>query len=87
LILGFLLRYIFQKYSTTYSSRVSFGNTILMVTLSVFALIAGVKFSLVFLLRLVGALSVTRFRIAVKEACDLDFLLWSIFVSTSFGAS
>ena len=87
LILGFVLRYIFQKFSTTYSSRVSFGNTILIVTFSVAALIAVVKSSLALSLGLVGALSVIRFRTAVKEPYNLAFLLLSICAGISIGAS
>ena len=48
-----------------------------MVSISVAALIAVVKSSLALSLGLVGALSVVRFRTAIKEPYNLSFLLLS----------
>ena len=69
------------------SSRRAFGNTILLVTVSVASLIAVVKSSLALSLGLVGALSVVRFRTAVKEPLNLAFLLLSICIGISIGAA
>ena len=87
LLLGLYLRYLFCRFSNSFSSKVSFGNTILVVTLSVASLIAIVKSSLALSLGLVGALSVVRFRTAVKEPYSLAFLLLSICIGISIGAS
>tara|TARA_B100000242_G_scaffold294306_1_gene276221 strand:+ start:2913 stop:3620 length:708 start_codon:yes stop_codon:yes gene_type:complete len=87
LIAGFILRFIFQKYSTTFSSKSGFGNAILLITLSCATLIAVVKSSLALSLGLVGALSVVRFRTAVKEPYNLSFILLSICIGISLGAS
>ena len=46
LIYGFLIRYIFIKYSNSFSSKKGFGNTILLVMISTASLIAVVKSSL-----------------------------------------
>ncbi|WP_269623186.1 DUF4956 domain-containing protein [Prochlorococcus marinus] len=86
-VAGHLLRLIYKKYSTTFSSKNSFGNTILIVTISVAALIAVVKSSLALSLGLVGALSVVRFRTAVKEPYNLAFLLLSVCIGIAIGAS
>ena len=86
-IAGHLLRYIYKKYSTTFSSKNGFGNTIVIVTISVAALIAVVKSSLALSLGLVGALSVVRFRTAVKEPYNLAFLLLSVCIGIAIGAS
>lgn len=85
-ILGFYLRYLFGKFSNTYSSKLAFGNTILIVTLSVASIIAIVKSSLALSLGLVGALSVIRFRTAVKEPYNLAFLLLSICIGIGIGS-
>ena len=77
---GLFIRYIYKKYSTNYSSKDDYGNTILIITLRVASLIAVVKSSLALSLGLVGALSVVRFRTAVKEPTNLGFLLFSICV-------
>ena len=87
LVVGFYLRFLFCKYTNTFSSKISFGNTILIVTISVASLIAIVKSSLALSLGLVGALSVVRFRTAIKEPYNLAFLLLSICSGISIGAS
>ena len=84
---GLFVRYTFSKYSNSFSSKSSFGNTIFLLTISVAALIAVVKSSLALSLGLVGALSVIRFRTAVKEPYNLAFLLFSICLGISIGAS
>ena len=84
---GFYLKFIFKRYSNSYSSTKAFGNTLLMVTLAVSSLIAVVKSSLALSLGLVGALSVVRFRTAVKEPYNLAFILLSICIGISIGAS
>ncbi len=86
-ISGIYVRYLYLKFSLTFSSRISFGNTLLMVCISVASLVAVVKASLALSLGLVGALSVIRFRTAVKEPFNLAFLLLSISMGISVGAS
>lgn len=87
LILGLYIRFLYNKFSITYSSRISFGNTILIVVVSVASLIAVVKTSLALSLGLVGALSVVRFRTAVKEPYNLAIMLFAICTGISIGAS
>ena len=65
----------------------AFGNTILLVTVCVASLIAVVKSSLALSLGLVGALSVIRFRTAVKEPYTLSYILFSVCLGISIGAS
>lgn len=86
LVCGFLVRKLYLNFTLTYSSPRSFGNTLAMVLLSVSALIAVVKSSLALSLGLVGALSVIRFRTAVKEPFTLSFILWSVCLGISIGA-
>ena len=86
LVFGYLIRRVYLSYSLTYSSPKSFGNTLLFVVVSVSALIAVVKSSLALSLGLVGALSVVRFRTAVKEPFTLSFILWSVCIGIAIGA-
>ena len=86
-IAGIFLRYLFNKYSNTFTSKVSLGNTLLLLTISVASIIAVVKSSLALSLGLVGALSVVRFRTAIKEPYNLVFLLLSICLGISIGAN
>ena len=87
LIYGIYLRYLYCKYSITFSSKISFGNTLILVLISVASLVAVVKSSLALSLGLVGALSVIRFRTAVKEPYNLSFILFAICIAISNGAS
>ena len=87
LVGGLYVRYLYWKFATTFSSKISFGNTLLIITISVASLVAVVKSSLALSLGLVGALSVVRFRTAVKEPFNLAFLLFSICIGISVGAS
>tara|TARA_B100001989_G_C24467253_1_gene427288 strand:+ start:223 stop:963 length:741 start_codon:yes stop_codon:yes gene_type:complete len=84
---GLFIRFLYKRFATSYSSKDDYGNTILIVIISVSALIAVVKSSLALSLGLVGALSVVRFRTAVKEPTNLGFLLFSICIGISIGAS
>ena len=84
---GLLVRYLYFRFSNSFSSKSSYGNTLLMVTISVASLIAVVKSSLALSLGLVGALSVVRFRTAVKEPYTLSFILFSVGLGIAIGAN
>ena len=84
---GLYLRFIYKKFAITYSSLISFGNTLLILSISVSALIAVVKTSLALSLGLVGALSVIRFRSAIKEPYNLAIMLFAICNAIAIGAS
>lgn len=86
-IIGLYIRFLYSRFSITYSSRASFGNTLLILTISVASLIAVVKTSLALSLGLVGALSVIRFRTAIKEPYNLSIMLFAICSAISIGAS
>lgn len=86
LIAGLIMKKLFIKYSFSLSSKISFGNTLFLILVSVSALIAVVKTSLALSLGLVGALSVIRYRTAIKDPYSLAFLLSSITVGIAIGA-
>ena len=87
LIAGLLVRFLYQRFGNSFSSKASYSNTLLMVTVCVACLIAVVKSSLALSLGLVGALSVVRFRTAVKEPYTLSFILFSVCLGIAIGAS
>jgi len=87
LLAGFLVRFLYKRFGNSFSSKTSYSNTLLMVTVCVACLIAVVKSSLALSLGLVGALSVVRFRTAVKEPYTLSFILFSVCLGISIGAS
>lgn len=81
--------YIFVIYKLT--NRTSFYDKRFHVSVSIISMItAGIiiamQSSIVISLGMVGALSIVRFRTAVKDALDLVFLFWSIGVGIICGA-
>ena len=56
----------------------SFGVTLAGVSVIVTAIIVAMQSSLVVSLGMVGALSIVRFRTAIKDPMDLMFLFWSV---------
>jgi len=85
-IAGLVLRKFYMRYSLTFSSPRNYGNTLLLVLVSVSSIIAIVKSSLALSLGLVGALSVVRFRTAVKEPYTLSYILLSVCTGIGIGA-
>lgn len=80
--MAFLLgMYIFFIYKQTYSGVMyssEFGVSLIAMTLITTLLIMAVVSNVVLSLGMVGALSIVRFRTAIKEPTDLMFLFWSI---------
>ena len=81
--------YIFFVYRLftrkTFYSR-TFNISLAAVSVITAAIILAVQASIVISLGMVGALSIVRFRTAVKEPMDLVFLFWSIAVGICCGA-
>ncbi len=73
--------FIFFIYKKTYAGimySASFGITLIALTMITAVLILGVTSNIVLSLGMVGALSIVRFRTAIKEPVDIAFLFWSI---------
>jgi len=82
LYIFFVYRVITRK--TFYSKN--FNITLAGITVITAALILTMQSSVVLSLGMVGALSIVRFRTAVKDPMDLMFLFWSISVGIICGA-
>lgn len=73
--------FIFFVYKKTYSGvmySASFGTTLIALTMITTVVILAVTSNVVLSLGMVGALSIVRFRTAIKEPLDIAFLFWSI---------
>ena len=73
--------FIFLVYKKTYRGvmySASFGTTLIALTMITSAVILAVTSNVVLSLGMVGALSIVRFRTAIKEPLDIAFLFWSI---------
>ena len=82
LVLAFALGlFIFLIYKKTYAGVMyssSFGVTLVALTMITTLVILAVTSNVVLSLGMVGALSIVRFRTAIKEPLDIAFLFWSI---------
>ena len=73
--------FIFLVYKKTYQGVMyssGFGVALLVLTMITTLVILAVTSNVVLSLGMVGALSIVRFRTAIKEPLDLAFLFWSI---------
>ena len=73
--------FIFFVYKKTYQGVMyssSFGTTLVALTMITTVVILAVTSNVVLSLGMVGALSIVRFRTAIKEPLDIAFLFWSI---------
>lgn len=81
--------FIFLVYKKTFSGvmySASFGVSLIAMTLITTFIILAITSNVVLSLGMVGALSIVRFRTAVKEPLDISFLFWSISVGIVVGA-
>ena len=81
--------FIFLVYKKTYSGvmySASFGTTLVALTMITTVVILAVTSNVVLSLGMVGALSIVRFRTAIKEPLDIAFLFWSIAVGIVLAA-
>ena len=82
LVLAFCLGlFIFMVYKKTFNGvmySASFGVTLVALTMITTLVILAVTSNVVLSLGMVGALSIVRFRTAIKEPLDIAFLFWSL---------
>lgn len=90
LVLAFGLgMFIFLVYKKTFSGVMyssSFGVTLIALTMITTVVILAVTSNVVLSLGMVGALSIVRFRTAIKEPLDIAFLFWAIAVGIVLAA-
>lgn len=81
--------FIFMVYKKTYSGVIyssGFGVSLIAMTMITTLVILAVTSNVVLSLGMVGALSIVRFRTAVKEPLDIAYLFWAIAVGIVLAA-
>jgi uncharacterized membrane protein YhiD involved in acid resistance len=90
LLLSFVIGlFIFQIYKRTYNSVVytkSFNLSLVVMTMITSLVIMAVTSNIVLSLGMVGALSIVRFRTALKDPMDIVFMFWAIAIGIVNGA-
>lgn len=76
--LGLFIFFVYKKTFTGVMFSASFGVTLIALTMITSQVILAVTSNVVLSLGMVGALSIVRFRTAIKEPLDIAFLFWAI---------
>jgi hypothetical protein len=85
--MAFLIRELFKRFGSTRSNRESFANMFPLFTLTTILVIFVVQTSVALSLGLIGALSIVRFRSAIKSAEELSYLLFCVAIGLALAAN
>ena len=84
--LGVFIFFVYKKTYTGVMYSAGFGVSLLGLTLVTTLIILAVTSNIILSLGMVGALSIVRFRTAIKEPLDIVFLFWAIAAGIVLGA-
>lgn len=84
--IGLFIFFVYRKTFAGVMYSASFGVSIMAMTLITTFIILAVTSNIILSLGMVGALSIVRFRTAVKEPLDIAFLFWAIAAGIVLGA-
>ena len=87
IVLSILLKIIYIKYSVSVSNKNIIADIFPLFAVSIFLIVITIKSSIVLSLGLVGALSIIRFRTAIKEAEQIVYFLILTGVSIATAAN
>lgn len=85
-ILTLLIGFFYTRYGNSLSNRKALSKTLVLIGLTTMLIITIVKGSLALSLGLVGALSIVRFRTAIKEPEELAYFFMVISIGLGIGA-
>lgn len=86
LVIGLFIFMIYKKTFSGIMYSTSFAMTLVGLSLVTTLVIMAVTSNVVLSLGMVGALSIVRFRTAIKEPMEIVFLFWSLAVGIVIGA-
>ena len=87
MIIGTIIYFTYQKFYTGVIYSRSFAVTLIGMTLMTAVVTLAISTNIVISLGMVGALSIVRFRTAVKDPLDLLYLFWAITSGIASGAN
>ncbi|MEP3208464.1 MAG: DUF4956 domain-containing protein [Maribacter sp.] len=86
LITSYTLSFVYSRFGASLSNRNKLAQTLVLLSITTMIIITIVKSSLALSLGLVGALSIVRFRTAIKEPEELAYFFIAISIGLGFGA-
>lgn len=87
LLMGLLIYYIYKKFYKGVVYSKNFAITLVGMTVLTAMVTLAISTNIVISLGMVGALSIVRYRSAVKEPLDLMYMFWAITTGITIGAS
>jgi uncharacterized membrane protein YhiD involved in acid resistance len=85
-VLAHMLSIIYIKFGQSLSNRHAFSRNFILIAMTIMVVITIVKSSLALSLGLVGALSIVRYRTAIKEPEELAYTFLTIAIGLGMGA-
>ncbi|MFH1017400.1 MAG: DUF4956 domain-containing protein [Pseudomonadota bacterium] len=79
-VISLLIYYIYRKTHSSALYSAEFNLNLVLIPLIIATIMMGISTNLAISLGMVGALSIVRFRNAIKDPRDLTFLFWAIAV-------
>ena len=86
LIMGAVIYFVFKRFYTGVIYSRSFAITLVGMTVLTAMVTLAISTNIVLSLGMVGALSIVRFRTAIKDPLDLLYLFWAITTGITSGA-
>lgn len=86
MILGIYVFIVYRMAVNNEFYSKDFNRTLVLMSVTTAAIVLAVQSNLVISLGMVGALSIVRYRTAIKSSLDLFFLFWSISIGIICGA-
>ncbi len=83
---GFIIYFVYKKFFRGAVFSHSFAVTLIGMTVLTCMITLAISTNLVLSLGMVGALSIVRYRTAIKEPMDLLFMFWAISAGITIGA-
>ncbi len=87
LVLGLVLYYIYKRFYKGVVYSQNFAMTLVGMTVLTCMVTLAISTNIVISLGMVGALSIVRYRSAIKEPLDIMYLFWAITTGITVGAS
>ncbi len=85
-VLGLFIYFIYKKSFNGVMYSANFGLSLIAICMITSVVILTISSNVILSLGMVGALSIVRFRTAIKEPMDIAFLFWTIAVGIVLGA-
>ncbi len=87
MICGFIIFFFYQKFYRGVIYSHNFNILLVMISMVTTLIIITISSNIVLSLGMVGALSIVRFRTAIKDPLDIGFLFWAVAEGITVGAN